>query len=253
VIRWLVLVLILALWPGPPARAEEIVLGLSSDQVAITATFDGSDILIFGAVKRDGPVPLGSPLEVVITVAGPLTPVTVRHKERRLGIWINAGRSYVDAAPSFYAVATTGPLAEVLDDTEDLRYSISIPRAIRSIGNDVTNSADYTEALIRIQQEAGLFQILEGKVNLDQQTLFRTEITLPANLIEGRYDTRIFLTRDGKVIDTFETDIVVRKVGIERWLFKLAHELPFAYAALTICMAILAGWAASTAFQSFRR
>jgi hypothetical protein len=35
-----------------PARAEEIVLGLSSDEVAITATFDGSDILIFGAVKR---------------------------------------------------------------------------------------------------------------------------------------------------------------------------------------------------------
>ena len=32
-----------------PAAAEEIVLGLSRDQVAITATFDGSDILIFGA------------------------------------------------------------------------------------------------------------------------------------------------------------------------------------------------------------
>lgn len=250
-IRWLALLIVLAI--SSPARAEEIVLGLSSDQVAITATFDGSDILIFGAVKRDGPVVAGSPLEVVITVAGPLTPVTVRHKERRLGIWVNAGRSDVDAAPSFYAVATTGPLAEVLDDTEDLRHSISIPRAIRSIGNEVTNSADYTDALIRIQQEAGLFQILEGEVNLDQQTLFRTQITLPANLIEGRYDTRIFLTRDGKIVDEFETGIIVRKVGIERWLYNLAHRMPAAYATLTICMAILAGWAASTAFQSFRR
>jgi uncharacterized protein (TIGR02186 family) len=251
VIRWLALVV--ALTAGSPVWAEEIVLGLSSDQVAITATFDGSDLLIFGAVKRDAPIPAGPPLEVVITVAGPLTPVTVRQKERRLGIWVNAGRSDVDAAPSFYAVATTGPLSEVLDDTEDLRHSVSIPRAIRSIGNEVTNSADYTDALIRVRQQEGLFQSLEGLVTLDEQTLFRTQIALPANLIEGRYDTRIFLTRDGKVIDKFETDISVRKVGIERWLFNLAHQMPVAYATLTICMAILAGWAASTAFQSFRR
>ena len=45
-----------------PLRAEEVVLGLSRDRVAITATFEGSDILIFGAVKREAPiseVPLG--------------------------------------------------------------------------------------------------------------------------------------------------------------------------------------------------
>ncbi len=248
-IRWLLMFVVLA----GPLWAEEIVLGLSSDQVAITATFDGSEILIFGAVKRDTPIPDGPPLEVVITVAGPPTPVVVRHKERRLGIWMNAGRADVDSAPSFYAVATTGPLTDVLDDTEDLRHSISIPRAIRSVGNDVNNSAEYTDALIRIQSDTGLFQILEGKVRLDQQTLFRTQIALPANLIEGRYDTRIFLTRDGKVIDMFETGIVVRKVGIERWLFNLAHDMPIAYGALTICMAILAGWLASTAFQGLRR
>jgi len=39
-----------------PLRAEEVVLGLSKDQVAITATFEGSDILIFGAVKREAPI-----------------------------------------------------------------------------------------------------------------------------------------------------------------------------------------------------
>ena len=41
-----------------PLRAEEaVVLGLSRDQVAITATFEGSDILIFGAVKREVAIP----------------------------------------------------------------------------------------------------------------------------------------------------------------------------------------------------
>ena len=249
----------LALWlalllPGVAiAEAEQIVLGLSHDEVAITATFTGTDILIFGAVKRDTPIPQGSPLQVLITVSGPLTPVTVRHKEQRYGIWINTSSVAVDAAPSFYAVATTGPLRDVLSETEDLRRSISIPRAIRSIGAAVENSADYTDALIRIRAGEGQYRVLEGAVDLEQQTLFRTQVALPANLIEGNYATRIFLTRDGRVVDSFATEIAVQKVGLERWLFKLSRDFPLLYGLLSLAIAIVAGWSASAAFQGTRR
>lgn len=249
----------LALWlalllPGVAiAEAEQIVLGLSHDEVAITATFTGTDILIFGAVKRDTPIPQGSPLQVLITVSGPLTPVTVRHKEQRYGIWINTSSVAVDAAPSFYAVATTGPLRDVLSETEDLRRSISIPRAIRSIGAAVENSGDYTEALIRIRAGEGQYRVLEGAVDLEQQTLFRTQVALPANLIEGNYATRIFLTRDGRVVDSFATEIAVQKVGLERWLFKLSRDFPLLYGLLSLAIAIVAGWSASAAFQGTRR
>ncbi len=42
-----------------PLYAEEVVLGLSKKHVSITANFDGSEILIFGAVKREAPIPEG--------------------------------------------------------------------------------------------------------------------------------------------------------------------------------------------------
>lgn len=247
------LLLLLLLLLAPAARGEEIVPGLSSNQVAIDATFDGSDILIFGAVKRDAPAPEGaSPLEVVITVSGPPQRLTVREAERRLGIWVNTGAVEVDAAPSFYAVAATGALSEVLSDTEDLRRSISISRAIRAVGNDVGNRDDFLDALIRLRQEEGRYQLLEGRVTFPQQTLFRTQIALPANLTEGDYATRIFLTRDGAVVDAFETTIYVRKTGIERWLFALAQDQPLLYGLLALALAIAAGWTASAAFQAIR-
>lgn len=248
----LLLALLLAA-PGAPAPAEEIVSGLSSNQVAIDATFDGSDILVFGAVKRDAPVPDGaSPLQVIITVSGPPQRLTVREAERRAGIWVNAGAVAVDAAPSFYTVATTAPLAEILSDTEDLRHSISIARAIRAVGNDVGNREDFLEALIRLRKEEGRYLRLEGRVVFPQQTLFRAEIALPANLTEGDYATRIFLTRDGQVVDRFETTIFVRKTGIERWLFTLAQDQPLLYGLLALSLAIAAGWTASAAFQAIR-
>ena len=237
--------------PAQPVPAEAIVLGLSSDEVAITATFDGSDILIFGAIRRDGPAP-DEPLDVVISVSGPLQPLVVRQAERRFGIWVNTSRLEVDAAPSFYAVATSAPFARALSETEDLRQSVSIPRAIRAVGNEVGNRDDYLDALIRIREGQGRYQVLEGAVDFAQQTLFSTEIGLPANLVEGDYRARIFLTRGGAVVDVVETSIFVRKVGIERWLHALAGERPLAYGLLSLGLAIVAGWGASKAFQALR-
>ncbi|MGM0661977.1 MAG: TIGR02186 family protein [Pseudomonadota bacterium] len=248
----LVLVLVLA---ALPLRAEEeVVLGLSRDRVAITATFEGSDILIFGAVKREIAIP-ETPLDVVITVSGPLQPVTVRRKSREFGIWMNTDMVDLDAAPSFYAVATTGPLNEVLSATEDLRHRVSIPRAIRSVGaaSMVEDSEAFIEALIRIKRDQDAYQMREGAVAIDQQTLFRTAISMPANLTEGTYATRIFLTREGQVVAQYETEIDVRKVGLERFLFTMSRNQPLLYGLMSLAIAIAAGWGASAIFRVLRR
>ncbi|WP_187430506.1 hypothetical protein ROLI_006770 [Roseobacter fucihabitans] len=237
-----------------PIRAEEVVLGLSKDKVSITTSFDGSDILIFGAVKREEAIPDGPPLEVIVTVAGPSTPLTVRRKEKRLGIWVNVDAVEVDRAPSFYAVQTSGPLRDVLKDVEDLRHRISVPRAIRSVGAPATiqDSESFTEALIRIRSRSDLYQLREGAVTVSEQTLFRTAVRLPAALTEGDYATRIFLTRDGNVISSYETTIDVQKVGMERWLFELSRNQPLLYGLMSIGIAIAAGWGASAVFRIFR-
>jgi uncharacterized protein (TIGR02186 family) len=248
-----VLLLMLALLSAP-AAAEEVVLGLSRDEVAITTRFDGSEILIFGAIKREEPIPADSELDVIITLAGPSQPITVRRKARRFGIWINTDAVEVDAAPSFYAVAASGVLTEVLKEVEDLRYRVSINRAIRSVGapETVTDSETFTEALIRIRRDSGLYQRLDDHVVVDQQTLFRTSVTMPANLTEGAYATRIFLVRDGVVVSEKSTKIDVRKVGLERWLFTLSRQQPLIYGLLSIAIAIAAGWGASAVFRYIR-
>ena len=237
-----------------PLKAEEVVLGLSSDKVRITATFEGSDILVFGAIKREVAIP-EEPLDVIVAISGPSKPLTVRRKERKLGIWVNTDAVEIDRAPSFYAVATTGPLDEVLTSVEDLRHKISIPRAIRSVGapGNVEDAQNFTDALIRIRKANNAYQILEGAVALDEQTLFRTAIELPANLTEGNYRTRILLTRQGRLVSDFETVIDVRKVGLERWLFTLSREQPMLYGLMSLAIAIAAGWSASAAFRVLRQ
>jgi len=247
----LALLLLLSL----PAKAEQVVAGLSQNRVSITATFVGSEILIFGAVKRDEPPPEDDPLRVVVVVEGPKGPVTVRRKAKRYGIWVNTDAVVVDEAPSFYAVATSAPLREAISQIDDLRHHVTIPQAIRLVGeaSETVNPRDFADAVVRIRSDAGLYSVQEGTVDLVEDTLFSTRIALPANLTEGTYRTRIYLTRGGYVASQYETQIAVQKVGLERWVFNLAHEQPLIYGLLSLFIAIVAGWGASTAFRMLLR
>lgn len=249
-IRW-VLILI---WIAVPSPAQQVVLGLSQEEIAITARFDGSRILIFGAIKRDMP-PIEPPIEVIVTIAGPGSPVVVHRKARRFGIWVNTNNVPVYSAPSFYAVSTSGPLTDILTDTEDLRHKISIERAMRTVGasGGAPDTEKFIEALVRLRTQADLYQNLEGDVTIVEETLFRTEVALPADLTEGDYGTRIFLTRGGEVIDLHETKIDVRKVGLERWLYNTAQNQPALYGLMAIFLAAAAGWIASAGFRALGR
>jgi uncharacterized protein (TIGR02186 family) len=251
-IRALLVLLSLSL----PAMAQErIVAGMSQNRVSITADFDGSEILIYGAVKRDAPPPEGSgPLEVIVTVEGPATPVIVRRKGRVAGIWLNNAEVRVSSAPSFYAVATTGPLDHILSDTDNLRHAITIERVIRAVGitNEAEKAGEFLIGLLRVRTNDGRYRILQGKVELTEDTLFRTDVVLPANLTEGEYKVRLFLLRDKRVIAHQERVIGVRKEGLERWVFNLAQEQPLVYGLLSLALAAFAGWGASAAFRLVR-
>ncbi|SPF79751.1 TIGR02186 family protein [Pseudoprimorskyibacter insulae] len=251
--RWLLLILAL-LATHATAETETVVLGLSQDRVRITPNFDGSEILIFGAVKRETPIPTGDPLQVVVTIAGPDRPITIFRKARVAGIWVNARSAELPAAPTFYAVATSASWDNVMSAAADKAHNVSVDLAIRAMGmarGDVA-SQSFTDAAIRLQQNSGLYKLLEGAVTIEDQTLFRASVNMPANLTEGAYRTRIFLTRGGEVVDLYETEITVGKVGLERWLFNLSRDNAFYYGLLSLLIATIAGWGASTIFRLLR-
>ena len=65
-------------------------------------------------------------------------------------------------------------------------------------------------------------------MRLREQTLFDTSVRLPANLTEGVYLTRIFLTRGGggRVVDVFDNSDPGRKFGAaERLIYHAGDEL----------------------------
>ena len=247
------LLLIWLLLAALPLRAEEIVSGLSQTKVAIDARFDGTSILIYGAATREEKPPVWPLLQVIITVEGPVQPIVVRQKARVAGIWVNQGWVAFDGAPSFSAVMTTGALDDILSEAEDATHGISIPREIAAVRSGASGAAaDYLAALQRIRGAAGSYRLDLNSVLLLQQSLFRTQVVLPANLIEGDYRVRIFLTRGGAVVDMQHSKITVSKEGLERFLFRMAQDQPLLYGLIALLMAVVAGGGASELFRRLR-
>lgn len=282
--RWglvLAWVLGLASASATPARADDIVGALSQNRVSLTANFAGSEILIFGAiVPGDSPQPdtedadptvppesaapgettpatteaLDHGTDVIIVIEGPREPVAVWRKERRAGIWVNVESVTLPSVPSFYAVAATAPLNEILSAEADTQHRISVGQAIQADRalEGGAHTALFAEALVRIRERGRAFLALERHVRVDRGVLFRATVQLPANLTEGAYTTRMFLVRNGAVVNQFRTAIFVQKDGLEQWLHWLATHYAFFYGLLALAIALIAGWGASALFRLLR-
>ena len=236
------LVLSLLCW-GSAASAEGLVADLTSHLIAITTGFTGASVVLFGAT--DGPG------DVIVAVRGPEREMTVRRKSRVAGIWVNTQQVTFANLPSFYAVAASRPMADILSPAAAAFYRLGVANlklAAATPAPSVVVDA-FRTALERTQQEAGLFVDRMGKVDFLGERLFRTTITFPANVPTGTYLVEVFLVRDKDIVSGQTTPLVVSKVGVDAAVFEFSARQPGFYGAIAVLTAVVAGWLASLPFR----
>jgi uncharacterized protein (TIGR02186 family) len=79
--------------------------------------------------------------------------------------------------------------------------------------------------------------------------LFRADFHFPANVPTGSYLVQVLLLRGGKVASAQTTPLIVSKVGVGADVYQFAHHRAAAYGALSIVIALFAGWMAHLAFR----
>ena len=227
-----------------PARGEALVADLTNHLIAITTGFTGAAVVLFGAI--DGPG------DIAVVIRGPDRDVTVRRKTRVAGIWVNSEEVNFGNVPSFYFVAASRPLEEIVSPAIAAFYRLGVTNLeMKPEGMSPPRLADeFVTALVRTQQNARLFPNSLGKVNFIGERLFRTTIEFPANVPTGTYLVQVFLVRDRDVVSGQTTPLVVSKVGIDADVFGFAGRQPGLYGAIAVLTAMVAGWLASLPFRS---
>ena len=235
-------------------RAETLVSDLSARNISITSNFTGTEIVVFGTIERDASaVARPGQYDVVVELVGPRESFVTRRKDRTLGIWINRASQIFDNVPSFYAVNATRPLDEIsappARKSNTLGFAYVIPDSAFQAPKTDEDPEKFRQAFIRLKQKSGLYTERSGTVEFLSPSLFRTTISLPANVPVGAYEAHAYLFRDQALLARVTNKLDIAKSGFEQLTFTMAHEYGLLYGLAAVLLALITGWLGGVIFK----
>ncbi len=235
-----------------------LVPDISARQVQIRYSFSGAQLLLFGAiVYPDGRMPQ-RPADVAVVLRGPVQPILLREKQKIAMIWMNADSSRFRSAPSYYAVASSRPIRDLVDDRTASIYELGIHNLQLSPGGGSLPERErhFEAGLLDLRSRAGLYSENPHGVEITDGILYRAVVTIPSQVPVGAYTAETFLIepnadpqRSGRVVAVATRDIQIDKSGFERDVWLAARHYRFAYGLASVVMSLGLGWAAAVAFR----
>ena len=239
------------------AQAKPVLVpDVSQRDIEIQHSFTGANLLLFGAILYPGGrLPDDDkPTDIVVVVKGPVQSILVREKQKLGGlIWVNASRLRYRSAPSFYAIASSKPIAQMLDARTRAIYELGLSSLQLSPASSApTQEQDrFARGLVELKARNGLYVEAPGAVEITQGVLYRARVTIPARVPVGRFTAETFLIRDGRVLAVATREIDIRKSGFERFVARSADRQSVLYGLVAVALSVLFGWGAGVIARRF--
>ncbi|WP_333795055.1 TIGR02186 family protein [Hyphomicrobium sp.] len=234
------------------APKEAVEADVSSRTIPITSAFTGTEVVVFGSVvNSQQPSAEAGYYDVIVVLEGMPTPLIARRKSNIAGLWVNTDSVTFESVPSYYAIASTRPIEEIAEPALLERHAIGhdyarLSLAARSaVETESGELKDYKDAVIRLKQNDGLYIMRDYAVIFIGKSLFRASIALPANVPVGPLTARVYLLREGQLLSSFQSRVLLERSGLELWIYQSAMRHPLYYGLAAVLIATLAGLLAS--------
>jgi len=248
----LLLAMVLAML-ATPAAAERLVSQVSRQEVAITSSFSGETLTLFGSIEPEAGAEqkyVEGPFHVIITVTGPTQNRVARRKTNQLGIWINTHTAVFEDFPSFYQVLSDTRIDEITDATTLAQKAIPLDSQARySARTGWWEALVFGNELVRLMQEKGQFRLNEQGVVFRSDTFYFAQVALPSDAPPGPYLAHTYVFKDKVLIAEKSDGFSVRKIGFERFLGLASKEQPLLYGVVCVALALFTGWLGGVVFR----
>ncbi|MBV7259205.1 TIGR02186 family protein [Erythrobacter crassostreae] len=232
-------------------REPVLVPEVSQSRIEVRQGFTGANLLLYGAVID----PVGgrerTQYDIVVVLKGPAEPVRLREKDRIAGIWMNAGSSDFRSVPSFFAVASSRPVDEIVDERTAAIYELGTDFIQLSPSGEIEPEEQnrFAAGLVDMRQRAGLYKVDPDGVRISEGVLYQARIALPSNVITGPYTAETFAIAEGRVLASATAEIEVAKVGLEGQVVNAAERSSLLYGLVAIILSLGMGLIAGRYFN----
>ncbi len=233
------------------AAKPVLVPDVSARRIEIRYSFTGAQLLLFGAILYPGGRVPTRPADIVVVLKGPVEPIVVREKQKIAGIWMNAESSRFRSAPAYYAVASSRPIAELVDERTATIYEMGLQNLQLSPGGGAPpeKARRFEDGLLDLRRRSGLFAETPRGVEISGGVLYRARIAIPSQVPVGTYTAETFLIDRGRVLAAATRDIEIGKSGFERFVALAARRHSLLYGLVAVLLSLGLGWAAATVFR----
>lgn len=232
------------------ARDPILVPEVSQHEIQVRQGFTGTELLLFGAILDPTGTRAGGDYDIVVVLKGPTQAIRLREKQKIAGIWINAESTALRSAPSFFAVASSRPIDQIVDARTAAIYELGLNwLQLSPIGAiDPDEQARFSKGLVTLRQRQGLFSEDMKGVTISEQVLYQARISLPSSVQTGTYTAETFAITQGRVIASATAKVEVRKIGFERFVAVFAQQQALFYGLIVVCFSVAMGWLAGRLF-----
>lgn len=232
------------------AEAPRLVPDVSQNKIDIIYSFTGAELLLFGAILYPGGRAPSRHPEIAVVIKGPSEPVLIRQKQKIAGMWINAASADFRSVPSFYALASSKPIAQIVNDRTAVIYELGIDNLqLSPASGDPAGDHAFEAGVVDLKRRGGYYSETANGVEIRESVLYRARVAIPARVPVGKYTAETFLIENGRVVAAATRDIDIAKSGFEAYVARSAEGNSFLYGLVAVALSLVLGWAASAAFR----
>lgn len=218
------------------------------DHISVDSFYHGGTVSISG-ISDPG-------TELIIKVASGDIHQTLRKKGKVAGLlWMTVGDLSIEHVPNFYEIFSTKKLDDLLDRGEQDKYGIGFSalqtHASMNVSTEEEKSQWFNE-FVKFKADSNLYSASTGNITLAQKDGKQNYYILtewPFQAPPGSYTVTVYAVKDGKVIETATSSVMVEQVGIVKTLATMAKNNGALYGIISILAALGAGFGVGLIFR----
>ncbi|MCG6927178.1 MAG: TIGR02186 family protein [Acidobacteria bacterium] len=225
-----------------PLSARASVQGFSAvepSRVEAGSFYSGATLRLHGLVHPDS--------DVLVLLVGQTEPEVFNRRERTWIIWGGVEHVTVEEAPSCYLLITSGALPAIAQPRTRERLQLGLPTLADriQIHPPRPDSDLLIRDFVRLKQREGLYQVVQGGVELSDirqgRREFDAKVRLPLAMEPGPKELEVLELSGGELVGRDVHTVELIRVGMPAHVSAFAESHPALFGALSAAVMLLTG------------
>lgn len=232
---------------------DTVPIATDKETIDLKLHYTGNSVTVFGKAVEgaDG---------VVLQLISSETPtIKVARKSKVVFFWMATKKFEVHNIPGIFLLYSDKPVQDFTDLVEGgladrYRLQYSALRAGWEVhlasGSKSDDDMDVLfDGIIKLKEKQGMYLVNSTGVRFMDNGLFLADFDLPDAAPVGEYDINALVFKDGGLVATGQTNLIVHKVGLVNFFYDMAMHNSLLYGIMAVFIALCAGLLVNFVFR----